>query len=78
MEHLIRTSPIYSVVIEDVEYFDSIYLKDTSRPTKVILLKPDEKIPIWWRGLTAEFKNRIEVIMIVIDSFLKWTQMSLF
>lgn len=51
------------MIIEDVEYYDSVFLRDTTQPTKVLLLKPDEKIPFWWHGLTSHFKDRIDVLI---------------
>jgi hypothetical protein len=48
-------------VLQDLEYFDSIFLKDLTYATKVILLKPDRKVPIMWKALTAHYKNRLDV-----------------
>lgn len=61
MESVEQFAPINSLILQDLEYFDSIFLKDLTYATKVILLKPDKKIPLWWRALTAYYKNRLDV-----------------
>jgi hypothetical protein len=61
IESVEKFAPIYSVIANEQEYFETIFLKDKTIPNKVLLCKPDEKVPMWWRGLSAKFLNRLEV-----------------
>ncbi len=54
--------PYYSIFLEDIEDLDDTFLKDLSIPTKAILLKPTDRVPLWWKALTSFYRNRIEVI----------------
>lgn len=55
-----KFAPIYSVIVNDAETFETVFLKDRTIPNKVLLAKPDEVIPLWWRGVSAKFRLRLE------------------
>jgi hypothetical protein len=55
--------PYYSSFLDGVEELEVDFLKDRSLPTKVVLLRPDERVPLYWKGLTSLFRDRIDVIM---------------
>ena len=78
LEAVDKHAPIYSVIAHEPEYFETIFLKDKTIPNKVLLSKPDEKVPLWWKGLTAKFLHRLDVGLLILNfSLLRSTQMNL-
>lgn len=61
MDYVEKYAPINSVVATDAELFESLFLKDRSIPCKVVLIRDRGVVPLWWKGLTAEFKDRLDV-----------------
>jgi hypothetical protein len=49
-------APYFATRLEDVDHLDTVFLKDTTFPTKIILFRPEERIPLYWKGLTSFYK----------------------
>ena len=61
LEAVDQHAPYFGTKIEDLEYLDTIFLKDKSFPTKVLLLRNEDRVPLYWKGLTSFYRYKLEV-----------------